>query len=91
MPTATADATGRSAQIFMIEVIAAKDGSTRRARARGRDIYAVTAPLVCEAAQRILDRETKSSGAQAPGAIFDSRGYLRALTPELAELEIPFD
>jgi short subunit dehydrogenase-like uncharacterized protein len=89
-PPKAADAMGRSAQIFMIEVIAAKDGSTRRARARGRDIYAVTAPLVCEATQRILDGETaQSSGAQAPGAIFDSRGYLRALTPELAELEIP--
>jgi short subunit dehydrogenase-like uncharacterized protein len=91
-PPKAADAMGRSAQIFLIEVIAAKDGTTRRARARGRDIYAFTAPLVCEAAQRILDGETaQSSGAQAPGAIFDSRGYLRALTHELAELELPSD
>jgi short subunit dehydrogenase-like uncharacterized protein len=91
-PPKAADAMGRSAQIFLIEVIAAKDGTTRRARARGRDIYAFTAPLVCEAAQRILDGKTaQSSGAQAPGAIFDSRGYLRALTHELAELELPSD
>jgi short subunit dehydrogenase-like uncharacterized protein len=91
-PPQAADASGRSAQTFVVEVICAKDGSTRRARARGRDIYAFTAPLVCEAVERILDGATaQSSGAQSPGAVFDSHAFLHALTPEHLEIEVRSD
>jgi hypothetical protein len=90
-PPKAADETGRSAQIFLVEAIVRKNGETRRAMARGRDIYAFTAPLVCEAVQRILNGEVRSRGAQAPGAIFDARSYLQALTPEFLTLEVIAD
>jgi len=48
------DERGRSAQTFLVEVVARSGGVERRAVASGRDIYAVTAPLVVEAAFRIL-------------------------------------
>lgn len=38
------DDSGRSAQTFLVEVVATRDGETRRAVASGQDIYAVTAP-----------------------------------------------
>ena len=71
-PPTAADATGRSAQTFLVDVIVEKGSDTRRATARGRDIYAFTAPLVCEAVQRIFDGAARSSSAHAPGALFDS-------------------
>jgi short subunit dehydrogenase-like uncharacterized protein len=73
-----ADETGRSSQLFQVEVQVLKDGHTRRALAQGQDIYASTAPLVVEAVQRILDGEVQGSGVQAPGAIFDAPGFLQA-------------
>lgn len=43
----------------------------------------VTAPLVVEAAQRLLSGQArKASGARAPGELFDARGFLSALAPE---------
>jgi hypothetical protein len=89
-PTAT-DKTGRSSQLFLVEVIVRKDGDTRRATASGRDIYAFTAPFVCEAVARILQGVmSRSAGAGAPGAIFDARSYLTALAPELvSSFDIP--
>ncbi len=81
-PPVAADASGRSTQTFLVEVIVRKGRDTRRATARGRDIYAVTAPLVCEAVQRILEGAAANSGAHAPGALFDTRGFLEALSPE---------
>jgi hypothetical protein len=78
------DDSGKSSQLFMVEVIAVKDGKTRKIVAQGRDIYAFTAPLIGEAVLRILQGEVrKSCGANAPGAIFDARSFLRALAPEL--------
>jgi hypothetical protein len=75
---------GRSSQVFLVEVIVRKDGGTRRATASGRDIYSFTAPFVCEAVARILDGAVpRRGGARAPGAIFDARNYLGALAPEL--------
>ncbi|MBT2441770.1 saccharopine dehydrogenase NADP-binding domain-containing protein [Streptomyces sp. ISL-36] len=52
---AAVDERGRSAQTFLVEVVVRSDGEERRAVARGRDIYAVTAPLAVEAVIRILD------------------------------------
>lgn len=81
-PPTPADETGRSAQTFLVEVIARNGTRTRRAMARGRDIYAVTAPLVVEAARRILDGAVRRHGAFAPGEIFDAPDFLRALAPQ---------
>ena len=83
-----ADATGRSGQLFQVEVQVLKDGRTRRALAQGQDIYASTAPLVVEAVQRILDGHARGSGVQAPGAIFDAPGFLRALASGRISVEI---
>jgi hypothetical protein len=58
-----------AAQTFLIDVVAERDGQTRRATATGRDIYAITAPIVVEAAHRALT--SGRTGAAAPGACFD--------------------
>lgn len=80
-PPEAADASGRSGQSFLVEVIVRRSGEERRAVARGRDIYAITAPLVVEAVARILAGTARGSGALAPGAAFDARDFLDALAP----------
>jgi short subunit dehydrogenase-like uncharacterized protein len=77
-----ADETGRSAQVFLVEAIVRKGGQVRRVAAQGRDIYAFSAPLICEAVQRILDGRARGNGAQAPGTAFDAQDFLKALAPE---------
>jgi NAD(P)-dependent dehydrogenase (short-subunit alcohol dehydrogenase family) len=86
-PPAAADETGRSAQIFLVDVTVRNGTDIRRAIARGRDIYAFTAPLVVEAAQRILDGAAEGVGVLAPGELFDAPSFLRALTPQYLTLE----
>lgn len=86
-PPEPADALGRSAQRFLVEAIVRNAGAARRIVARGQDIYAFTAPLVCEAVHRILAGEPRGSGALAPGAVFDAPAFLHALTPDHLTLE----
>jgi short subunit dehydrogenase-like uncharacterized protein len=83
-----ADETGRSAQTFLVEVVARRGSQTRRALARGRDIYAFTAPLVVEAAQRILQGAAQRVGVRAPGEMFNATSFLRALAPDFLTLSI---
>ncbi|HEX9069632.1 MAG TPA: saccharopine dehydrogenase NADP-binding domain-containing protein [Ktedonobacterales bacterium] len=83
------DASGRSAQTFLVEVVARRDDEERRAVARGRDIYAITAPIVVEAVERILDGHTKVSGIAAAGQVFDARDFLQALSSPYLSLELP--
>jgi len=83
-----ADATGRSPQRFVVDVVVRRDGKSRRITARGRDIYAFTAPLVCEATERLLEGKFSSAGAQPPAAIFDVQEFLSALTPDPLTFEI---
>ncbi|MQW88235.1 saccharopine dehydrogenase NADP-binding domain-containing protein [Sinorhizobium saheli] len=83
-----ADPTGRSAQRFVVEVVARREGASRRAVARGQDIYAFTAPLVCEVVQRLLDQQFSHAGAHAPGEILDAEEVLAALQPDYLALEI---
>jgi len=83
-----ADESGRSAQIFLVEVVARRDDQKRSAIARGRDIYAITAPIVVEAAARILDGNFKRKGIGAPAEIFDARDFLETLAPEHLTMEI---
>jgi short subunit dehydrogenase-like uncharacterized protein len=77
-----ADARGRSPQRFVVEVVVTRGGESRRIIARGRDIYAFSAPLVCEVAERLLEGKFSSPGAHAPGAILDAKDVLAALVPE---------
>jgi len=78
-PPEPVDEADLSAQRFLVEAIVRRGDRTRRIIAQGRDIYAFSAPLVCEAVQRILDAKVRDNGAQAPGAIFDARDFLSAL------------
>ena len=87
-PTAT-DALGRSAQRFEMVVEARHGGSVRTAVARGQDIYAVSAPLVVEAAARLMQPGFARAGALALGQAFEARDFLRALAPEHLDVEWP--
>jgi hypothetical protein len=80
-PPAAADETGRSSQTFLIEVVARRGNAERRAVARGRDIYAITAPIVVEATQRVANGRAKVTGVASGGEIFDARDFLSSLCP----------
>jgi hypothetical protein len=81
-------ATGRSSQRFVVDAVLKRDGKSRRITARGRDIYAFTAPLVCEVAACLIEGRFNSAGAQPPGAVFDAQKILSALTPDPLTFEI---
>ena len=88
-PTPVAvDTQGRSAQKFVMEVVAHDSTGTRRAMARGQDIYAVTAPLVVEAAARMLQPSFHRHGALALGEAFDAEDFLRSFTPEQLTIQL---
>jgi NAD(P)-dependent dehydrogenase (short-subunit alcohol dehydrogenase family) len=87
-PTAT-DESGRSDQLFLMDVIARRGREERRATARGRDIYAISAPIVVEAAERALDGRMERTGVVAAGEIFDARDFLEALSDEHLTVDIP--
>jgi len=75
------DEDGRSAQQFVVDVVVRRGTQERRISAAGRDIYAVTGPLVAEAARRLMDGRAKVRGAAAPGEVFAAADFLRALSP----------
>ncbi|TDB96101.1 saccharopine dehydrogenase NADP-binding domain-containing protein [Actinomadura sp. 7K534] len=81
---APADELGRSDQTFVVDVVVRRGGAERRATATGRDIYAVTAPLVVEAVDRILTGRTRTAGVASAGEIFDAPDFLRALSPHIS-------
>lgn len=83
-PPAAVDGSGRSAQRFAVEVRVRRGNRQARAGASGRDIYAITAPLLVEALQRILDGRVRGCGALAAGQAFNAGDFLAALAPELA-------
>ncbi|MGI5126337.1 saccharopine dehydrogenase NADP-binding domain-containing protein [Pseudonocardia sp. CA-107938] len=76
------DADGRSAQRFVVDVVARTADGERRVTASGQDIYAVTAPIVVEAVARILDGRASAVGVLAPGALLDAADVLHALGRE---------
>jgi Saccharopine dehydrogenase NADP binding domain len=83
-----ADESGRSSQIFLMDVIVRRGSKERRVVAGGRDIYAVTAPIVVEATERIVNGLAKKNGVVAAGEAFDARDFLNSLSP--AHLIIDF-
>ncbi|WP_330335365.1 saccharopine dehydrogenase NADP-binding domain-containing protein (plasmid) [Streptomyces sp. NBC_00536] len=87
-PTA-ADESGRSDQTFLVDAVVRSGGVERRAVARGQDIYAITAPLVVEALDRVLSGRTRAVGVAAAGEIFDASDFLRALAPYVTVELVP--
>jgi len=88
-PTPTAvDDMGRSSQIFLLEAVVRRGNAERRAVARGRDIYAIAAPIVVEATERVVNGLAKRKGVVAAGEAFDAREFLTSLSPEHLSLEI---
>ncbi|MEU1039163.1 saccharopine dehydrogenase NADP-binding domain-containing protein [Streptomyces sp. NPDC005907] len=82
-PTA-ADESGRSDQTFLVDVVVRRGSAERRATAGGRDIYAVTAPLVAEALERVLTGRTRAVGVVSAGEVFDAPDFLHALAPHIS-------
>lgn len=85
---AAVDESGRSSQTFLVEAVARRGNAERRAIARGQDIYAITAPIVVEATQRVINLRSKEPGVFAAGEIFDARDFLKALCPAHLSVEI---
>jgi len=86
-PTA-ADESGRSSQIFVMEAIARRGSAERRAVVRGRDIYAITAPVVVEATHRVVNGLSKRTGVVAAGEAFDAQDFLMSLSPSHLTFEM---
>lgn len=87
-PPAASDTDGRSEQRFVVDVVVRRGGSTRRITASGRDIYAVTAPIIGEAAERLLSGRVRATGALAPGEAFDAADVLAALAAHPAGITL---
>ncbi len=87
-PPVAVDAHGRSAQRFAMEVVAVGEAGTRRAKAHGQDIYAVSAPIVVEAATRILEPSFERRGALSLGEVFDAADVLRGIASAHFAVEI---
>ncbi len=81
-PTAS-DEKGRSAQTFVMDVTVRTGEHQIRASASGKDIYAVSAPIIVEAVQRLLAGEgIGMAGVRSLGEIFDARAFLDALAAD---------
>jgi short subunit dehydrogenase-like uncharacterized protein len=88
LPPLPIDESGRSSQTFLVEVVVRRASEKRRVVAAGQDIYAVTAPLVVEAVERILKNPNERNGVFAAGEIFDAADFLKSLSPEHLSFEI---
>jgi hypothetical protein len=86
-PTA-ADESGRSSQIFVMEGIARRGSVERRAVVRGRDIYAISAPIVVEATHRVVSGLAKKTGVVAAGEAFAAQDFLTSLSPSHLSFEM---
>lgn len=82
-PPKASDPSGRSSQRFVMDVRAVSGDGRTRIAVTGRDIYAITAPVVVEACLRVLDDPPPTGGAYAPAQLFDSSSFLRSLAPHL--------
>ena len=81
-PPVASDTTGRSTQRFAMDVVVRNAGQERRAAVSGRDIYAITAPLVIEAMERLVDGRCKTRGVIAAGEAYDALDFRAALTAD---------
>jgi len=55
---------------------------------RGRDIYAITAPIVVEAAHRVVNGLSKRTGVVAAGEVFAAQDFLMSLSPSHLSFEM---
>lgn len=74
-----ADERGRSSQRFVIDAIVRNGDEERRVTAEGRDIYAITAPIVIGAVERACRGSYQGAGAFALGQLVDASEFLQAL------------
>ena len=88
-PPQPADDSGRSSQIFLMEAIVRSGDEVRRGRVAGRDIYAITAPLIVEAMIRIAEGRIKKTGVVCAAEVFDALDFLKSLCPEHLLIDIP--
>jgi Saccharopine dehydrogenase NADP binding domain len=86
-PPEPADDTGRSAQRFVVDIAVRCGPTTIRTRASGRDIYAVTAPLVVSVVEAVTTGDRTVAGAYAPAEVVDARRLLDSLSPAHLQLE----
>lgn len=68
-----------SDQAFVVDVVVRSGDAERRATASGTDIYAISAPLVVEATERVLAGQVDKTGVLAAGEAFDAEDFLAAL------------
>jgi short subunit dehydrogenase-like uncharacterized protein len=87
-PPSPADSSGRSSQTFLVDVVVRRGREARRVVARGQDIYAATAPIVVEAAARVVTGTTRRRGVVVAGEAFDARDFLNSLS--LAGIAVDF-
>ncbi|MEP7013729.1 MAG: NAD(P)H-binding protein [Acidobacteriota bacterium] len=85
-PPTAVDSFGRSAQRFEMAVRVERNGEIRTGGARGQDIYAVTAPIVIEAALHLLAPSYRRSGALALAEAVPPVELLRGLKGSALEL-----
>jgi hypothetical protein len=69
----------QSSQAFVVDVVVRRGGAERRAAVEGRDIYAISAPLVAEATDRVLVGSVDKAGVLTAGEAFDPGDFLAAL------------
>jgi len=85
-PPTAADGDGRSSQTFLVDVVVRSGNDERRATASGQDIYAISAPLIVEAAERVT-RKPPTAGVYSAGELFDARDFLQSLAPAYLTLD----
>jgi short subunit dehydrogenase-like uncharacterized protein len=86
-PPLAVDGRGRSAQRFVVDVHVTAGSLERRAIARGRDIYAITAPLVAEATQQLLSGKN-AAGVLTPGELLPADATLERLAYLYEDVDI---
>lgn len=72
----------RSSQHFCMQVVAKGGNYCKSIMAQGKDIYAVSAPLVVEATKRILSGKFKMNGVTTLGETFDASAFLESLSDD---------
>lgn len=77
------DPSGRSSQCFVMDVHARFANEWFGISVGGRDIYAMSAPIIVEGCLRVLRDPPRSGGAYAPGELFEAGSFLAALSPQL--------
>ncbi|WP_434450252.1 saccharopine dehydrogenase NADP-binding domain-containing protein [Lentzea sp. E54] len=72
--------TRQQPETFELDVRVRRASTERRLTATGTDIYAVSAPLAVEAAERLLTNRFHTTGVAAPGKMFDANDFLNELS-----------